>query len=141
MFLEVDEDVSLKDLSKKIWKSRKIVRTHAGQRMQERFGIVLRADDEEGIKVLLRTLLASNATKSAHAVVLEEQYRNARRARYVVRFKGEWVPLVYDRQYDQIVTVLPIEVLNEFGFVPPREATMLDRFVGWLSGRKVEEYI
>lgn len=128
------KDQKRKDLAR-------VLKTHAGERASERFGIVLRGRDDEEIRRLIKELRASGAQKTMTAVRLQKEQASGNRSAFAVRFKGEWIPLVYDHRLDVIITVLPDYVLRNNGFVPPREATALDRLWGYLLGRKVPDII
>lgn len=91
-------------------------RSHARRRAAERYGLDLSAESLAAIEATIRG-------GGPHAVLLRPDHRGKDRGLYAVRLDGAWLPAVFDRATDSLVTFLPARELEHYRHVfEPRPA-------------------
>ncbi len=121
------------------FQKRKKLERHASVRSADRFGVVLTQHEQTEIKKKIYTLAHNGLEKLLDVVVLEKQEKG--RTLYAVLYKNEWLPVVYSKKLDCLVTILPKENLIKRSFVPPRPATDEEQKAAFLEGKKIPTII
>src|SRR3989344_2181969 len=108
---------------------------HASGRGSERWG--LRQNEIDLIRKRIQTFLDGgariNPSLPVTTVVMEQE--SVSRTRLAVFFNERWIPVIYHKKKQTLVTFLPEETLDNF--VPPRLATAEEQKAAWLAGEEI----
>ena len=118
---------------------RKKLTRHASGRGSDRWG--LRQDEIDLVRKRIQTFLDGRAkldpSVPVATVVIERESVSI--TRLAVFFNKQWIPVIYNKKKQSIVTFLPEEALDNF--VPPRLATAEEQKAAWLAGEEIPEII